>query len=169
MKVPTPRLRTARLDLAPLRQADADEMVNVLADPALHAFTGGDPADLGPVWERFGRLVVGHSRDGAQVWHNWIIRVAADGTAVGTVQATVSAGETRAEIAWVIGVPWQGLGYASEAAQVAWLDGVGVTMITAHIHPAHHASAAVATRAGLRATDDIEDGELVWRRTVPGE
>ena len=168
MKVQTPRLRTARLDLAPLRQADANDMVSVLADPALHAFTGGDPADLETLLERFERLVVGQSGDGAQVWHNWIVRVAADGTAVGTVQATLSQGETTAEIAWVIGVPWHGIGYASEAAQalVAWLEGVGVTTITANVHPEHHASSAVATRAGLMPTDEIEDGERVWRRTA---
>ena len=36
----TPRLRTARLDLAPLTVEDAAEMAVVLADPGLYAFTG---------------------------------------------------------------------------------------------------------------------------------
>jgi len=145
-------------------------MASVLADPTLYAFTGGEPPNLATLRERFARLVIGHSDDGTQVWHNWIVRVGADGAAVGTVQATLSPGETTADIAWVIGVPWQGLGYATEAAQalVAWLVDLGVTTITAHIHPEHHASTAVASRAGLMPTDEIEDGECVWRRTVLG-
>ena len=79
--------------------------------------------------------------------------------------------QPTAEVAWVIGVPWQGRGYATEAAQalVAWLEGVGVTTITAHIHPDHEASAVVASRAGLSPTTELEDGERVWRRTMfPG-
>lgn len=78
----TPRLRTARLDLVPLRPAAAGEMVDVLADPALYAFIGGEPT------------------------------------------------------------------------------------IVAHVHPSHAASAAVARHAGLVPTEEIEDGERVWRWAV---
>jgi RimJ/RimL family protein N-acetyltransferase len=51
---------------------------------------------------------------------------------------------------------WQGHGIASEAARavVGWLERRGVAIITAHIHPDHHAAAAVATRAGLRPTGE---------------
>jgi hypothetical protein len=37
-------------------------------------------------------------------------------------------------------------------------------MVTASIHPGHHASAAVAMRAGLVPTSDEVDGERIWRR-----
>src|SRR4029453_3764196 len=37
---------TERLLLVPLRPEDADEMVDVLADPGLHQFIGGHPATL---------------------------------------------------------------------------------------------------------------------------
>jgi RimJ/RimL family protein N-acetyltransferase len=47
---------------------------------------------------------------------------------------------------------------------VGWLDAQHVSSVTAHIHPEHAASAAVASSAGLRPTDVIEDGEVVWRR-----
>jgi hypothetical protein len=65
----------------------------------------------------------------------------------------------------VIGEPWQGRGYASEAAQgmVGWLTRHGVRTVTAHIHPEHEASAAVADRVGLKPTLTVEDGERVWR------
>ncbi len=167
----TPRIRTERLELAPLRVSDAEEMVGVLADRALYAFTGGDPPALGALRTRFERLVVGRSADGSQIWHNWIVRRRPGGAAVGTVQATVEAGAPTADIAWVIGVPWQGLGYASEAAEalVGWLGEAGVTTVTAHIHPDHRASAVVASRAGLQPTSEMVDGERVWLLAVsPG-
>ena len=40
----------------------------------------------------------------------------------------------------------------------------GISHITAHIRADHRASAKVATALGLSPTDDIEDGEVVWRR-----
>ena len=92
------------------------------------------------------------------------------GQAVGYVQATVVDGGRQAEIAWVIGVDWQGRGYATEAARalVAWLDSRGVTTIRAHIHPGHAASAAVARRAGLAPTGHVGEGEQLWQRDQPG-
>jgi RimJ/RimL family protein N-acetyltransferase len=69
-----------------------------------------------------------------------------------------------------VGVPWQSQGIASEAARevVGWLEGRGVVTITAHIHPDHHASARVATRAGLGPTDEYRwhagIRERPWRR-----
>jgi RimJ/RimL family protein N-acetyltransferase len=92
------------------------------------------------------------------------------GEATGTVQATVATEQGTAEVAWVIGVPWQGRGYASEATQavVAWLESTGLGTIDAHIHPSHLASEVVATRAGLSPTDELVDGERVWRRARPG-
>ena len=86
-----------------------------------------------------------------------------DGPAAGYVQATVTA--DTADVAWVIGEPWQGRGYASEAAQamVGWLGTHGVRTVTAHIHPEHDASAAVADRVGLKPTLTVEDGERLWR------
>lgn len=141
-------------------------MVEVLGDESLYAFIGGEPPALEQLRARYGRLVVGGSADGGEEWHNWIARLRPHGRAVGTVQATVVDRGSRADIAWVIGLPWQGLGFASEAAQalVGWLDARGVATITAHVHPNHRASARVAARAGLSPTGEIDDGERVWRR-----
>ncbi len=87
---------------------------------------------------------------------------------MGTVQATVTE-DHSAEIAWVVGTPWQGRGLASEAAGglVAWLGRRSVRTVVAHIHPGHLASAAVAAAAGLTATEEEQDGETRWR-LVPG-
>jgi RimJ/RimL family protein N-acetyltransferase len=86
---------------------------------------------------------------------------------VGTVQATVldRDGERIAWVAWVIGVPWQGQGFASEAARtmVGWLGEQGVTTVLAAVRPGHLASERVAERAGLAPTEKVADGERVWR------
>lgn len=162
----TPVLQTTRLLLVPLRPEDAVEMTVVLRDPALHAFTGDEPLDAAALRDRFERLAIGRSKDGREAWHNWVVRLLGTAEAIGTVQATVVADRSTAEIAWVIGAPWQGRGYASEAALalVAWLDDMGVATIEAHVHPDHAASGKVAARAGLGPTDELVDGERVWRR-----
>lgn len=157
---------TTRLDALPLRVAYADEMAAVLADPALHTFTGGAPEDADALRARYARQSAG-SPDPAERWWNWVLGVRGDDRLAGYVQATVSTTEAQAEIAWVIGAGWQGRGYAKEAAAglvAHLLDGGAARTVVAHIHPGHAASAAVAAAAGLSPTDVWEDGEVRWYR-----
>src|SRR4051794_9418403 len=157
---------TPRLSLHPLEATDADEMVTVLDDPALHQFTGGRPDDLDSLRRRYARWAEG-SGSAHEVWRNWIVRRTSDGNAVGTVQATIVTidHEPSAFVAWTIGVPWQSNGYATEAtvALVGWLAERNVRTVIAHVHPDHHRSAAVAARAGMRSTGRTVDGEMEWR------
>jgi RimJ/RimL family protein N-acetyltransferase len=178
--VRTEPIRTSRLDLEPLAVAHSTEMAAVLADPALHAFIGGEPLAADALHARYERLVAG-SGDADVAWLNWVVRSRAEDELVGTVQATLtnvtgtSAGGVVAEVAWVIGSPWQGRGFAREAAAglVNWLhdlwaqDGPPISAVVAHVHPEHTASAAVAAAAGLRRTDVVEDGEVRWE--LPSE
>ncbi|MEV0069737.1 GNAT family N-acetyltransferase [Amycolatopsis sp. NPDC050768] len=156
-------ITTARLDLLPLLVEHAEEMARVLSDPALHTFIGGTPDTPEALRTRYQRMTAG-SPDPAVTWLNWVIRLRGDACLTGTVQATVSA--AGAEIAWVVGTPWQGRGIATEATQalVAWLERQPVAAVLAHIHPGHRASAAVATAAGLTPTDEWHDGEIRWLR-----
>ena len=142
-------------------------MVEVLADSDLYAFTGGHPPNLADLESQYEDQVAGPS-SGEEVWHNWIIRPNDTGEAVGFVQATVTG--DFADVAWVVGVEWQGRGYASEAALAMrdWLASQGVEIFTAHLHPGHAASQRVAASLGMQATDEIDaDGEVVWA-SVPG-
>ncbi|MFE7649843.1 GNAT family N-acetyltransferase [Streptomyces phaeoluteigriseus] len=153
-----------RLDLVPLRADQAREMAAVLSDPALHTFIGGSPSTPEALRARYERLVAG-SPDPAATWWNWVLRLRESGRLVGTVQATVTEEGRLAEIAWVVGTPWQGRGLATEAARTL-VDGLreqGVRTVVAHIHPEHHASAAVAAAAGLVPTGEEQDGEVRWR------
>jgi RimJ/RimL family protein N-acetyltransferase len=164
-------IRTARLDLRPLRVAHAAEMTGVLGDPALYTFTGGAPPTAAELRSRYQRWVAG-ARDPAVSWCNWVIWLRAERQLAGTVQATVTgpAGALAAEIAWVIGTAWQGRGIGSEAAQglTGWLRQRPVRTVTAYIHPGHHASAAVARAAGLTPTRYRHDGEVRWELEISG-
>jgi RimJ/RimL family protein N-acetyltransferase len=161
----TEEMGTKRLVLLPLRVEHAREMAEVPSDPALHTYIGGTPQRAGDLTTRYERLVAGAPEPGV-TWCNWVLRSRAEGVLVGTVQATITARET--EIAWVVGTPWQGRGYATEAARalVDRLAARGVSTVVAHIHPDHHASAAVASAAGLSATGELHDGEVRWERRV---
>ncbi|NGY66457.1 GNAT family N-acetyltransferase [Lentzea sp. NEAU-D13] len=158
-------ISTNRLDLLPLRPEHAAEMAEVLSDPALHAFIGGAPLEPQALRARYERLTAG-SPDPAQHWLNWVIHLRGENRLVGTVQATIA--DEVAEISWVVGTPWQGRGIAGEAARglVSWLGTQPVHTVVAHIHPEHHASAAVAASAGLTATDELHDGEVRWQRQL---
>ena len=157
----TQALRTDRLDLCALDPLDAEAMVAVLGDSRLYVFTGGEPPSREALHARYRAQVAGSGLPD-ETWHNWILRL--DGVAVGFVQATV-VGDT-ADLAWLIGIASQGLGLAKEAAAAMcdWLVAAGVGSFTAHIHPDHIASAAVAATLGLRDTGEIDgDGESIWR------
>jgi RimJ/RimL family protein N-acetyltransferase len=157
---------TARLDLEPLRAEQAEEMATVMSDPALYEFTGGSPPAARELRSRYERWAAG-SPDPAVTWCNWVIRLRQEDCLTGTVQATIThSGQAgQAEIAWVVGTPWQGRGIATEAARalVGWLAGQGPRVVIAHIHPDHRASAAVAAAAGLSPTAERRDGEVLWR------
>jgi RimJ/RimL family protein N-acetyltransferase len=158
-------IATARLDLLPLEVAHAPEMAVVLSDPALHTYIGGAPHTPQSLRARYERLTAG-SPDPAVTWLNWVIRLRAEDRLTGTVQATVHG--PLAEIAWVVGTPWQGKGIAGEAARglVDRLAAQQVRTVIAHVHPDHHASAAVAASAGLTPTDERHDGEIRWSREL---
>jgi RimJ/RimL family protein N-acetyltransferase len=107
-------------------------------------------------------------------WHNWGRAVPRGGVRRPLfVQATVT-GDT-ANVAWLIGVPWQREGIAEAASAVRdWLSTQGVRRLTAHIQSDHVASGRVARRLGLVATGDLDSGgEQIWsasahRRERPG-
>jgi len=154
-------IETPTLLLLALRVAHADEMAVVLSAPELHEFTGGAPLGVQELRARYERLVAGPPG-----WRNWVIWFREEQRLVGYVQATIEG--RNAEIAWVIGAPWQGRGLATAAAEalVGWLGGQDVDTISAHIHPGHVASAAVARSAGLKPTDQWHDGEVRWERVL---
>lgn len=160
-----------RLDLVPLRPEHAGEMAAVLAVPGLYAFTGGSPPRPEELRDRYDRWSAG-SPDPDTCWLNWVLHLREQQCLVGTVQATVTSGEDGrvAEIAWIVGRPWQRRGFATEAARalVDWLRTQPVHRVVAHIHPDHAGSVAVAAAAGLHPTDRWHEGERTWQLALDG-
>jgi RimJ/RimL family protein N-acetyltransferase len=162
---------TGRFTLQPLRVADAQEMVAVLADAGLYAFIGGSPPTLDELEARYQRQVAGPGTPGVQ-WLNWIIRRRYDGRAIGYVQAALSVERdaTVADLAWLVGTEFQGAGAATEAtsAVIGQLRARGVDEVRAHIVDGHDASAGVARRLGLMPTDELDaEGERLYVMAAP--
>ncbi|WP_232488635.1 GNAT family N-acetyltransferase [Brevibacterium antiquum] len=150
--------------LRPLCVGDAAEMAVVLSHPVLYRYTGGQPpseADLKRLYVIQNR---GGPADRSEMRLNDIVTVGDDQQAVGFVQATLPADQRSAEISWVIGRPWQGLGYAGRAALLLTDDlrTRGVEQIIAHFHPDHEASQRIAERLGMTESDVVVDGETRW-------
>src|SRR5437868_3996548 len=160
-------------------------MATVLDDPRLHRFIGGEPLTRDELRARYEHLAAGPAPFHQECWLNWVVRRVRDGQAIGYVQATVkpahpgfmvtpqdtgstvtpSPARNVTSIAWVIGMPYQGFGFASEAARalVDWLRTHGAGEIVAAIHPENAASGTVAARLGMRPTAETADSETVWR------
>lgn len=158
-----PRISTDRLELIPFEREHADVLFSVLLDETLYEYTGGEPpASVEEFRVKCAHLETRRSPDGAEVWLNWVLGETATGTAVGWIQATVTA--RYADVAWVVGSLWQRRGYATEAARALtiWLRYAGVKLVRAKIHPKHIASQRVAVKVGLWRTAETIDGEDVW-------
>ncbi len=152
-----------RLRLEPVTREHAVEMVEVLKDPSLNEHIGERPPSLEYLTTRYEALSSRRSPAGDELWFNWIIRLNAEGLAVGYVQATVREGS--AALAWVVGVPWQGAGIATEAAATMigiLQDRLTVTSFLASIAPSNRASQEVAARLGMRRSGVVDNREELW-------
>lgn len=159
-------LESARLLLEPLTIQHAEEMIEVLAEPALYEYTGGEAPSAQELTERYARQTAGRSVDDEQVWLNWIIRRRDSGEAIGFTQATLTRTDEAvvADIAWVVAPQHQGNGFASEAASTMcrWLGRQGTEQFVAFINPANRPSVGVARNLNMHVTDVMIDGEDRW-------
>ncbi len=74
---------TPRLLLEPLTTAHTAQLLPVLADPALYAFTGGAPPTAEELRARHTRQAAGASPDGSEGWLNWVLRLRDTGAVAG--------------------------------------------------------------------------------------
>ena len=162
----TGELETERLVLEPLEPGHAEEMVAVLADPELYRHTGGQPPSVDELRRRYELQARGRSDDGTALWLNWIVRERSTGAAVGFVQATVAIASRTADVAWLVGVPFQGRGYAREAAG-AMVDRLREEGVDARDRPHPPGQRAVGGRRACARPRPDDDGRR--RRGALGE
>ncbi len=150
-------------------ERDGHALFALLTDPEIHVFTGGrPPASADDVRERIRRRESRRSPAGDELWLNWTLRLRQTQSVVGYLQAGVTQG--KADLAWVVGVPFQRRGYASEASRrvLRWLrDDLGVHEVRANIHLDHVASHRVARTIGLcKSGERTDEGEEIWRASL---
>ncbi|TAG03936.1 MAG: N-acetyltransferase [Betaproteobacteria bacterium] len=106
-------IHTPTLSLEPQIAAHAEAMFDVLSDPAIYEFENGPPVSLDWLRDRFAKLERRHSKDGSELWLNWVIRLPTN-ELIGYVQASVF-GDGRALIAYELGSAHWRRGYGSQA------------------------------------------------------
>lgn len=165
-------LSTPRLSLEPQVAAHAEEMFDVLSDPAIYEFENEPPRSLEWLRERYSKLETRRSSDGEQHWLNWVVRLAS-GEPIGYVQATVYP-DGQASIAYELGSRFWGFGYASESVKALMRELVeryDVREFSAVLKEHNHRSLRLLKRLGFslasrerRAQTETEPEELLMVR-----
>ncbi len=144
-------LEASRCTLEPLVVAHAQEMYEVLSDPAIYEFENEPPPS--PAWlaERYARLERRASADGSQTWLNWVLRLPS-GELAGYVQATVLR-SGAALVAYELGSRFwrQGIGRCALEAMLDELKARhGVPLYVAVLKAANFRSLGLLRRLGFR-------------------
>jgi RimJ/RimL family protein N-acetyltransferase len=110
--------QTARLSYEPLTASHAAELGDALIDPRLYTYiTSPTPKTILELESDFARVAAGPPADRmGELWWNFAVKLR-EGRYIGRVQATLH--DDLAEVAFMFGVAYWGLGYATEALQ--WL------------------------------------------------
>ena len=103
------------LTLEPLTREHAEEMFDVLADPAIYEYENEPPLSVEWLRSRYAGLESRWSPDGVQQWLNWAVRLPTH-ECIGFVQATVHP-DRSASLAYVFSSTHWGRGLATLAVQ----------------------------------------------------
>ena len=102
---------TPALTLEPLLASHAEEMFEVLSDPAIYRFLDYTaPVSAEYLRGIYQRWEARRSPDASEAWLNWIIRLR-DQSLAGYVQATVASNRS-AHVAYILASKYWGRGYA---------------------------------------------------------
>lgn len=152
-----PELHTERLRLRGWGEDDLDPLAEIYADREVTRWVGiADGLDRGGVWRRIG-LFLGHWM--LRGYGVWAVEERASGRLVGHAGLWRPDGWPGLEVGWLLGRPWQGRGYATEAGRAALafaFSRLGADRVISVIEPGNESSARVAERLGER-----------YERTIP--
>ena len=146
-------LHTPRLRLEPQRAEHADALFEPLGDARLYTHIPQEPpSSLDALRARLALLSTRRSPQGDELWLNWVVRDANDGTLLGRVQATVRTNAPCYLAYEVFPAHWQ-RGIATEACRCAigWvIDELQVEHFTAEVDSLNTASLRLLERLGFR-------------------
>lgn len=152
-----PRLETERLVLREFRGSDFEPYAEMMADPQVVRFLGtGVPLPREEAW----RSLAFHAGHWAlRGFGTWAVEERATGAFMGRIGCLQPEGWPAFEIAYTLGRPFWGKGYATEGAAAAlrWArETVRPPRIISIIRPDNAGSIAVATRLGAVCEEEIE-------------
>jgi RimJ/RimL family protein N-acetyltransferase len=152
-----PTIETERLTLRPFREADATALFEISQDPDVVRFVGDRHV---PTLQEAWRAVAGWIGHWAlRGYGQWAIEERSSGRFIGRAGIINPADWPGPEVGYLLGRPWWGHGYATEAATAAMDWGfreIGFTDLLSLIDPENHASIAVATRLGETLRGETE-------------
>jgi len=155
-------INSSRLALEPIGSHHADALLEVLSDPSIYTYLPSDPPSTRvALRDRYSYLARRQSPDGREVWLNWALRLLATGDYAGTVQATVGPNQA-ALLAYELGSPYRGLGYATEACQAVrneLVTAYGVVAIKALVDTRNDRSIRLLERLGFLRTGFVADAD----------
>lgn len=166
MRPAIPTIETKRLTLRPFREADTTALFELSQDPDVMRWVGDRRA---PTRQEAWRAVaswLGHWD--LRGYGQWAIEERASSRFIGRAGIINPAEWPGPEVGYLLGKPWWGHGFATEAAGAAmdWGFGqIGFADLLSLIDPANQPSIAVATRLGesLRGEFDLSgDTVLIY-------
>jgi [ribosomal protein S5]-alanine N-acetyltransferase len=164
MKIPS--LNTKRLILRAFETSDVDPLFQILAEEEVLRYF---PNPKSPPREKVDRLIQNQLEQWEQYGYAWwAVTLASSGELIGWcgLQFLPETGET--EVGYLLGKPWWGKGYATEAASAslnfAFQDIHHLDEIIALVHPDNQASIHVIEKIGLHFVDIASYFGMVMQR-----
>ena len=152
-----PRLTTERLLLRGFESHDLDAYATMMADPEVTRFLGaGAPVTREEAWRHIA-LFLGHWA--LRGFGLWAVEERATGRLVGRIGCIEPEGWPGFELAYTLGRPFWGRGYAREGGRAALAfarETLGREQIISLVRPANTASIRVAEALGATRRGEIE-------------
>jgi RimJ/RimL family protein N-acetyltransferase len=152
-----PELSTTRLLLRGFRQSDLDAYADIMTDPEVTRYIGdGNAVSRADAWRQMA-VFVGHWV--LRGFGIWVVEERATGTLVGRIGFWQPEGWPGFELAYTLGRPYWGRGFATEGARAVLTYGretLGRKEIISLIRPPNSSSIRVAEALGAKNTGTIE-------------
>lgn len=152
-----PELTTPRLLLRAFQQTDLDPYAEIMTDPEVTRYIGdGKSVSRSDAWRQMA-MFSGHWI--LRGFGIWVVEELATGTLMGRIGFWQPEGWPGFELAYTLGRPYWGRGFATEGARAALAYGretLGRDDIISLIRPANSASVRVAEALGATNTGTIE-------------
>ncbi len=155
VKIPT--IRTSRLVLRALDEADAKPMHEIFCGEAFIRYL---PNPEPPPLDRLERVIAGQRRHWAEHGHGWWgLELAGHGEFIGWSGLQFIQETQQTEVAFFVKRELWGQGYATEAGMAALAFGFethDLPTIIALVHPENKASRRVIEKLGMRLVDELQ-------------